>query len=62
MEDVLSDHINQPELPELPPVGLEVLVQCQGFRCLARRTSDGKWKSAYTNEELSDVLFVVANT
>jgi hypothetical protein len=39
----------------LPPEGLIVLVQCQDFRCLAYR-KEGKWKSAFGNEELETVI------
>lgn len=44
---------------ELPPVGLMVLVQCKGFRCLAYRTAEGKWMTAFTHEELDNVIGVL---
>jgi hypothetical protein len=43
----------------LPAVGEHVLVQCRQFRCLACRTEDGKWRSVYTSEELSDVIKIL---
>ena len=43
----------------LPPVGLNVWVQCEGFRCLAYRTKDGKWMTAIGNKEVKDVIHVV---
>lgn len=44
---------------ELPPVGLNVWVQCEGFRCLAYRTKDGKWLTAFGNKEVKDVIRVL---
>jgi hypothetical protein len=44
----------------LPPVGLNVIVQCDGFRCLAYRNTEGQWISAYDNRELDNVLCVVS--
>ena len=43
----------------LPPVGLNVWVQCEGYRCLAYRTKDGKWLTAIGNKEVTDVIRVV---
>ncbi|HKW30623.1 MAG TPA: hypothetical protein VJT54_14905 [Verrucomicrobiae bacterium] len=43
----------------LPPAGLNVWVQCEGFRCLAYRTKDGKWMTAIGNKEVKDVIRVV---
>ena len=45
--------------PELPPVGLNVWVQCEGYRCLAYRTKEGKWMTAIGNKEVKDVIRVV---
>jgi len=42
----------------LPPAGLNVMVQCKGFRCLAHRTPEGKWVSAFGEEELKDIVYV----
>ncbi len=44
---------------DLPPVGLYVWVQCEGFRCLAYRTQDGKWLTAFGNKEVKDVIRVL---
>ncbi len=44
---------------EFPPVGLNVWVQCEGFRCLAYRTKDGKWLTAFGNKEVKDVIRVL---
>lgn len=38
--------------------GQYALVQCQAFRCLAYQAPDGKWRSAFTNEELQHVIKV----
>ena len=44
--------------PKAIPAGMMVLVQCDGFRCLAYRDEDGKWRSAFSSEELDSVLHV----
>jgi hypothetical protein len=41
---------------ELSPLGLDVMVQCEGFRCLAHRTIDGKWRAAFGDSELENVI------
>jgi hypothetical protein len=48
------------EEPTLPPVGLNVWVQCEGFRCLAYRTKDGKWLTAIGNKEVKAVIRVLS--
>jgi len=45
---------------ELPPVGENVLVQCRDFRCLAYRAADGKWRTVYSNQELKDIVKILA--
>ena len=40
---------------QLPPIGKIVVVQCTGFRCMAYRDRDGKWKGAYDHKPLSVV-------
>jgi hypothetical protein len=50
---------NEKAESELPPVGLNVWVQCEGYRCLAYRTKDGKWLTAIGNKEVKDVIRVV---
>ena len=40
----------------LPPVGEHVIVQCPKFSCLGYVDADGKWKNAYTNTELREVV------
>jgi hypothetical protein len=44
---------------QLPNAGKHVLVQCDGYRCLAYRSSEGAWRSVYGNEELKTVIEVV---
>lgn len=41
-----------------PPEGVNVMVQCKGFRCLAHRTREGKWISTFSEEELEDIVRV----
>ncbi len=43
----------------VPEVGERVLVRCPGFRCLAYRDAQGKWRNANGGEELSEVLEVL---
>jgi hypothetical protein len=46
----------------LPPTGEVVLVQADGFRCLAFRDKDGKWRGAFHQEELlGDVRVINSN-
>jgi hypothetical protein len=45
-----------PEMQDLPPVGVNVVVQCNGLRCMAYRTVDGKWVTTFTNQELKNVI------
>ena len=44
---------------ELPPVGQQVWVQCEGFRTLAYRDAHGKWKTVAKGEELSGLVKVL---
>jgi hypothetical protein len=37
---------------ELPPAYRQVLVQCVGFRSLAYRNFEGKWKAVADNKNL----------
>jgi hypothetical protein len=39
--------------------GEQVLVQCEGYRCLAFRDRQGKWRSAPGGQELPKVLRVL---
>jgi hypothetical protein len=43
----------------LPVSGLPVQVQCDGFKCMAFRDKDGRWKDFFTREFLTCVLGVV---
>lgn len=44
---------------DFPPPGLLVVVRCRGFCCLAYRTRQGKWVTAFSNEELDNVVEVL---
>jgi hypothetical protein len=46
---------------ELPPVGKEVLVQCEGFRGLARRNDTGRWKSVIGKMDLPRYVEIIQN-
>jgi hypothetical protein len=41
-------------------VGEVVLVQCDGFRCLAFRDHDGTWRDYYRKEELRGPVQLIA--
>jgi len=40
----------------LPPVGERVIVQCEGFRCLAVCDHNGRWMDAFNDQMLPDVI------
>jgi hypothetical protein len=44
---------------KLPPVGQHVMVQGQGFRCIAYRDQDGNWRDAYHGDILPNVIKVI---
>jgi hypothetical protein len=43
----------------LPAIGEQVLVQAEGFRCLAFRDKDGKWRYTFHQGELQGTIRVV---
>jgi hypothetical protein len=45
--------------PKLPPIGEQVLVRCERFRCLAYRDAEGNWRDAYNSDILPDVIEVL---
>ena len=47
------------EKGSLPPPGEQVWVQCEGFRTLAYRDANGKWKTVAKGEELKGVVKVL---
>ena len=59
MKTVFTPEFDDSAALVLPPVGRTVLVQCRGFRCLAFRDADGKWRDANRKQELPEVLKVV---
>jgi hypothetical protein len=53
---------SKPDIPSddpLPPIGAQVLVQAEGFRCLAFRDRDGKWRNAFSRDELRGTIRVI---
>jgi hypothetical protein len=40
-------------------MGEQVLVQAEGFRCLAFRDKDGKWRNAFSRDELQGTIRVI---
>jgi hypothetical protein len=43
----------------LPPIGKEVLVQCEGFRGLAYRNHAGRWKSVFEGMNLTGYVEII---
>jgi hypothetical protein len=52
MENSEKDQQNK----ALPPVGEHVIVQCRTFSCMGYVDSNGKWRDAYTDKELPEVI------
>jgi len=44
---------------KLPPIGMNVWVQCDGYRRMAYRAAGGKWNDSYNHQELADVIGVL---
>ena len=51
----LSDEVMANIDAVLPPVGERVIVQSDGFRCVATCDVNGRWLDAYNNQALSGV-------
>jgi hypothetical protein len=49
----------KPLYGSLPVSGLPVQVQCEGFKCMAFRDTQGRWIDLFTREFLPRVLGVV---
>ena len=43
----------------LPAVGEQVLVKAEGFRCFAFRDKDGKWRNAFSRDELHGTIRMI---
>lgn len=43
----------------LPPLGVPVQVQCDGFKCMAFRDKDGHWTDLFSRKRFSRVLGVI---
>jgi hypothetical protein len=50
---------SEPGYGPLPPAGVPVQVQCDGFKCMAYRDNEGKWIDFFTRKFLPHVLGVV---
>jgi hypothetical protein len=44
----------------LPPIGQNVLIQCEGYRGMANRDSEGQWWSAFERHKLSKIIDFIA--
>jgi len=49
----------KPVYGPLPVPGLPVLVQCDGFKCMAYRDKEGRWVDFFSRKYLGRVLGVV---
>jgi hypothetical protein len=49
----------EPNYGPLPVIGLPVQVQCDTFKCMAFRDSDGRWIDFFSRKFLPRVLGVV---
>jgi hypothetical protein len=58
-DNILSSKPNDPLDDPLPAIGEQVLVQAEGFRCLAFRDKDGKWRNAFSRDELPGTIRVI---
>jgi hypothetical protein len=56
----MNDHLRASKPDDLlPAMGEQVLVQAEGFRCLAFRDKDGKWRNAFSRDELPGTIRVI---
>jgi len=51
----MDAEMKEPKVALLPDKRYAI-VQCDGFRCLAYKTPDGRWKMASTNDDLNDAV------
>ena len=54
--DPMRPGLREPQRSALKDIAV---VQCNGFRCLAYRDVDNKWRDFHTGQALSDVQEVV---
>lgn len=52
----LNDEVTTTIDAILPPVGKRVIVECEGFRCLAFCDQNGRWVDAFNDQVLPEVL------
>lgn len=50
---------SEPVYGSLPPPGVPVQVQCNGFKCMAYRDKEGNWMDFFTRKFLPGVQGVV---
>ena len=44
---------------DLPPVNQPVWVQCEGYRTMAYRDKEGKWRNFYNDKEITGKVIVI---
>ncbi len=65
MDTTMTNQINAPDaavenLSSRSPFVLEFfMVEGVGFRCMAYCDKDGKWRNAFTNEELFGDIYIL---
>jgi hypothetical protein len=52
----MKSRVPQKKDDHLPPIGIPVLVQCDGFRCMAFRDKDGKWRDYFYKDQLPEII------
>jgi hypothetical protein len=60
--DKRSDNNRAADREWTPLVGENVMVQCEGFRCMAYLDAEGKWRATYSNELLPKVIRVLSKS
>lgn len=55
-DDTMLVQPQEKQRQEYPPVGMPVIVQSNGYRCVAYRSDDGRWISCYDGREVENVL------
>ena len=43
---------------QLPPIGVKVWVQCEGYRTMAYRDQEGVWRTLSNNKEMKGIIKV----
>jgi hypothetical protein len=55
-DETVLVQLEENQSKQLPPVGMPVIVQCDGYRCEAYRNAEGKWFSSHDGREVNGVI------